>query len=64
MPDETRTPITEVYDPSTDIWTILAPMPTSRQEFQTEVIDEKYMPLEDIVARWERIIFPVWIHFQ
>jgi len=32
---------TEVYDPPTDTWTTLAPMTTSRYDFQTEVINGK-----------------------
>ncbi|MDD3394218.1 MAG: kelch repeat-containing protein [Anaerotignum sp.] len=43
IPDETETrkSITEVYNPSTNTWTILTPMPTPRDGFQTEVIDGK-----------------------
>ena len=31
----------EVYDPSTNVWTALAPMSTARRNFQTEVLDGK-----------------------
>lgn len=36
--DGTYTSITEVYNPSTDTWTMVAPMTTPRSGFQTEVI--------------------------
>ncbi len=40
-PSATATDVNEVYDPTTDTWTILKPMPTARMNAQANVVNGK-----------------------